>query len=142
MTEGRTFVSRTVWLAILILILLATSAGALDGPLSRTFALTDPQIEPAGDSLGDSLKVIVPGIADGGRSGTKAEAGDRVDRSPKIIGVSLFSSGLFLCSWGITSWQFEDDQCCPARNTENVLKIIVGVVLVNAGLVYLLGGAD
>lgn len=62
--------------------------------------------------------------------------------SSKILGTSLFISGVFLCSWGIASWQVEEYQCCPPRNTENVIKIVVGVVLVNAGLLYLLGGAE
>jgi hypothetical protein len=63
-------------------------------------------------------------------------------RTNKVLGSSLLVSGVFLCSWGITSWQISDYQCCPADNTDNVIKIVVGVVLLNAGLVYLLGGAD
>jgi hypothetical protein len=137
MGDSSTRIARAVRLGALALALLAGGAGAQDGPLFHTFVLGDPQIEPAGDSL----KVVVPGIAGGGGSDAE-EAGDRGSRNTKIIGCSLFSSGVFLCSWGISSWQLEEDQCCPARNTENVIKIIVGVVMVNAGLVYLLGGAD
>jgi hypothetical protein len=59
-----------------------------------------------------------------------------------IIGGSLFASGIFLCSWGITSWQTSDTQCCPPRNTENVAKIVTGIVLLNAGLIFLLEGSD
>lgn len=63
-------------------------------------------------------------------------------KNANIMGTGLFASGIFLCSWGITSWQMKEDQCCPPRNTENVIKIVVGIVLIDAGLVYLLGGAD
>jgi hypothetical protein len=63
-------------------------------------------------------------------------------RNSKIIGSSCFASGLALCSWGIASWQVREFQDCPPRNTENVIKIVVGVVLINAGLIFLLGGAD
>lgn len=138
MTGRSSSIGRAVWLAAVIFTLLAAAAGALDGPLLRTFVLADPQIEAASDSL----KVIVPGVADSGRMNEDTQASGRSGGDARIVGTSLLSSGIFLCSWGIVSWQFEDDQCCPARNTENVLKIIVGVVLVNAGLIYLLGGAD
>jgi hypothetical protein len=59
-------------------------------------------------------------------------------RTKTIVGASLFGSGIFLCSWGITSWETDDTQCCPTNNTQNVVKIVVGVLLLNAGLVYLL----
>jgi hypothetical protein len=65
-----------------------------------------------------------------------------VSRNAKIVGTTLFASGVFLCSWGITSWQRKEDQCCPTRNSENVIKITVGIVLIDAGMVYLLGGVD
>lgn len=134
---GWVHVGRVVGLAVASVALLAAYAGALDGPLLRTFVLGDPQVEPPADSI----RVIVPSFEDGGGREEMAP-GDHRSRNTKIIGCSLFSSGVFLCSWGISSWQLEEDQCCPAKNTENVLKIVVGVVLVNAGMIYLLGGAD
>jgi hypothetical protein len=63
-------------------------------------------------------------------------------RNDTIVGSSLLVSGLFLCSWGIASWEVEEYQCCPAHNTGNVVKIVAGIVLVNAGLMYLLGVQD
>jgi hypothetical protein len=63
-------------------------------------------------------------------------------RSRMIIGGTLLGSGIFLCSWGITAWEIEEYQCCPARNTGNVVKIVAGVVLINAGLIHLLGEGD
>ena len=87
-------------------------------------------------------------FADG--SGPKDEPGPRLEgsgveakgapdaRASRIIGVSLLGSGLFLCSWGISAWEVEEYQCCPAHNTGNVVKIVAGVVLINAGLIYLL----
>jgi hypothetical protein len=90
-------------------------------PVTALFALGD---KPQPDSLG------IPAARRDGR------------KNANIIGTGLFASGLFLCSWGITSWQMKDDQCCPPRNAENVIKIVVGIVLIDAGLVYLLGGAD
>jgi len=72
-----------------------------------------------------------------------AEAGRKgPSRNAKIVGTTLFATGIFLASWGITSWQRDEDQCCPPRNSENVIKITVGIVLIDAGLVYLLGGVD
>ena len=59
-------------------------------------------------------------------------------RTKTIVGTSLFGSGIFLCSWGIASWETDDTQCCPTNNTQNVIKIVVGILLLNAGLVYLL----
>ena len=73
---------------------------------------------------------------------TSAIAPKGASRNSKIIGSSCFASGLLLCSWGISSWQVREFQECPPRNTENVIKIVVGVVLINAGLIFLLGGAD
>lgn len=63
-------------------------------------------------------------------------------RSRTIIGGTLLGSGIFLCSWGVTAWEIEEYQCCPARNTGNVVKIVAGVVLINAGLIHLLGDGD
>lgn len=73
--------------------------------------------------------------------GTAAEGGDTGQedtRTARIIGISLLGSGLFLCSWGIAEWEVEEYQCCPAHNTGNIVKIVAGVVLLNAGLIYLL----
>ena len=64
------------------------------------------------------------------------------DRGNKIVGSSLVVSGLLMCSWGIASWEVEEYQCCPANNTGNVVKIVAGVMLFNAGLIYLLLGDD
>ncbi len=78
---------------------------------------------------------------------TPGEAGEggaeKADsRARTIVGASLLGSGILLCSWGITSWEVEEYQCCPARNTGNVVKIVAGVVLINAGLIYLLEVMD
>ena len=71
--------------------------------------------------------------------GSKEGSGSGEDqRNSRIIGVTLLGSGLFLCSWGISSWEVEEYQCCPAHNTGNVVKIVAGVILLNAGLIYLL----
>jgi hypothetical protein len=59
-------------------------------------------------------------------------------KAKKIVGVSLLGSGIFLCSWGITSWEVREYQCCPANNTANVIKIVAGILLLNAGLIYIL----
>lgn len=68
--------------------------------------------------------------------------GDMSGRNNRIVGTTLFASGIFLCSWGITEWEIQEYQCCPARNTGNVVKIVAGIVLINAGLMYLLGVND
>jgi hypothetical protein len=73
-----------------------------------------------------------------GEPGTPDDEGGKASRASRIIGVSLLGSGIFLCSWGIAAWEMEEYQCCPAHNTGNVLKIVAGVVLLNAGLIYLL----
>jgi hypothetical protein len=75
--------------------------------------------------------------AEGGRT----ESGPS-DRARMIIGGTLLGSGIFLCSWGITAWEVQEYQSCPARNTGNVVKIVAGIMLVNAGLIYLLGDGD
>jgi hypothetical protein len=74
---------------------------------------------------------------DGAESGQRGGGVDD-SRASKIIGVSLLGSGIFLCSWGIASWEVKEYQCCPAHNTGNIVKIVTGVVLINAGLIYLL----
>jgi hypothetical protein len=87
------------------------------------------------DSEPDSLNPNMEYLKD-------AEAGvsgdDDTNRTRTIVGTSLFGSGIFLCSWGIASWETDDTQCCPTNNTQNVIKIVVGLLLLNAGLVYLL----
>jgi hypothetical protein len=70
------------------------------------------------------------------------EAGGGDSQARKIVGTSLLGSGIFLCSWGITSWEVEEYQCCPANNTGNVVKIVAGIILINAGLIYLLEVMD
>lgn len=95
-------------------------------PVPFVFSGFDPL---GSDAPSDTVRVLVPASA------------DRHNQN-KLIGGSLFGSGLFLCSWGITSWQTSESQCCPPRNTQNILKIVVGIVLIDAGLVYLLGGFD
>jgi hypothetical protein len=79
-----------------------------------------------------------------GSDGAGADDGESsgVDRAHKIVGSSLIVSGLLMCSWGIASWEVEEYQCCPANNTGNVVKIVAGVMLFNAGLIYLLLGED
>jgi hypothetical protein len=129
---------KALGLAALTFLLLVKLAGAREAPALGGLDLSGPRLE----SPGDSLKVIVPGVGENHQADGGAGAVERRDRHGTIIGTSLFSSGVFLCSWGIASWEFDRDQCCPARNTENVIKIVVGVLLVNAGLFYLLGGAD
>ena len=115
--------------------LLAPCAAAAEGHRSHlALLLGEGDVEAAPDSL----KVLVPAKGPGdGQADERA-----VHRNSKVIGTSFFASGVFLCSWGIASWQVEEYQSCPPRNTENVIKIVVGVVLLNAGLFYLLGGAD
>jgi hypothetical protein len=84
----------------------------------------DPPVEP-----------LIGGVGDGPDERNES-------RARTIVGASLLGSGIFLCSWGITSWEVEEYQCCPARNTGNVVKIVAGVVLINAGLIYLLEVMD
>ncbi len=74
----------------------------------------------------------------GSRKGEPDGRQDRDRKRCKIAGCSLFVSGILLCSWGISSWEVEEYQCCPARNTDNVIKIVAGVLLINAGLIYLM----
>lgn len=119
----------------------AAAPGAWAADVGRTrleMMLGDRPVEAAPDSV----TVLVQGEAPGGAGDRDRSAGRRELRDNRIVGTSFFASGVFLCSWGITSWQDEEYQCCPPRNTENVIKIVVGVVLLNAGLFYLLGGAD
>ncbi len=108
----------------------AAHAGELRLPFSR-YRL--PDVSMVGES------------SDGGGKGNQVLAGAEEEdegsgTGAKIAGAIMFGSGVLLCSWGIVDWQSADTQCCPARNTENVAKIVVGVVLLNAGLVYLIAG--
>ena len=87
------------------------------------------------DSEPDSLEANMEFLKD---AEADPSGGSNGNRTRTIVGTSLFGSGIFLCSWGIASWQTDDTQCCPTNNTQNVIKIVVGVLLLNAGLVYLL----
>ena len=125
-----------VWRVIggtLLVLLIFTSAacpGELRLPFSR-YRL--PEVTELDDVDAD------PEPDGSGLSGDKEDARGS-ESGKKIAGAVMFGSGVLLCSWGIMDWQTDDTQCCPARNTENVAKIVVGVVLVNAGLVYLIAG--
>jgi hypothetical protein len=117
-------------LLVLLLDAGAAQAGELRLPFSR-YRLPD-------------LSIVGESSEDGGK-GDQVLAGEEEEdegsgTGAKIAGAIMFGSGVLLCSWGIVDWQTADTQCCPARNTENVAKIVVGVVLLNAGLVYLIAG--
>ncbi|MGD9141502.1 MAG: hypothetical protein PVJ42_08175 [bacterium] len=118
--------------AALVLLLLsagAAPAGELRLPFSRYRLPHVSQVGEVDEESDKGNQVLI---------GEEKEEGS--DTGKKIAGAVMFGSGVFLCSWGIVDWQFSDAQCCPARNTENVAKIVVGVVLINAGLVYLIAG--
>ncbi len=118
--------------ALLLALLSAGPAGAGDFrlPFPR-YRLPDvDEVQAAGE---DAEPDIV--VASGAQGGTE-ESGT----AEKVVGGIMFGSGVLLCSWGIVDWQTSESQCCPAHNTENVAKIVVGVVLINAGLVYLIAG--
>jgi hypothetical protein len=125
------------------LILILTSAAPAARPAFR--------LGPPGPAAGgfrdlarsDSTYRHIFPVRDGEGGGNADEGGaEGSGRTAKILGSSLLVSGIFLCSWGISSWQVSEYQNCPAENTDNVIKIVVGIVLVNAGLIYLLGGND
>ena len=80
-----------------------------------------------------------PGVSSAAIEGGAVEDGG-TGAGKKVAGAVMFGSGVLLCTWGIVDWETDDTQCCPAGNTENVAKIVVGVVLINAGLVYLIAG--
>jgi hypothetical protein len=82
------------------------------------------------------------GSGDDEAGGNGEGVGEAARRNNLIVGGMLLGSGVFLCSWGITAWEVEEYQCCPAHNTGNVVKIVAGVVLINAGMIYLLGAED
>ena len=125
------------WLLLVVFVISASVTAAEEGPL-----LVPPRfLDVSMDEDLDRGPIHFLGMGEG-EQGRNGERGGESSRRSKIIGTSLFTSGLFLCSWGITSWQRQEDQCCPPRNTENVMKIVVGIVLINAGLIYLIGGSD
>lgn len=128
--------SRTQKAVALTLLVLLFSAGAAPAgelrlPFSRYRLPPISQVGEVDEEAGKADRIFT-------RDKEDEEEGS--DRGKKIVGAVMFGSGVFLCSWGIVDWQFSDAQCCPARNTENVAKIVVGVVLINAGLVYLIAG--
>jgi hypothetical protein len=125
------------WLLLVVFVISASVTAAEDRPL----VIPPRFLDLSPDENFNRPLIPVLGIGEGGHDRIGEGEGESSRRS-KIIGTSLFASGLFLCSWGITSWQREEDQCCPPRNTENVMKIVVGIVLINAGLIYLIGGSD
>ncbi|MGQ9604381.1 MAG: hypothetical protein ACUVUU_09310 [bacterium] len=66
-----------------------------------------------------------------------------LERHPsRFVGYTMLASGLFLSSWGIVSWEIREYQECPPRNTDNVIKIVAGILLINAGLFYIFAGCD
>jgi hypothetical protein len=127
--RGRVGTAATYFLLVAILAMLLPVPRALAWPYGVDHSIFRTDSEP--DSLKPNPEFLKDAEAD--PSGDKDNG-----RSRKIVGTSLFGSGIFLCSWGIASWQTDDTQCCPTNNTQNVIKIVVGVLLLNAGLVYLL----
>lgn len=125
-----------LWGSILLLLCSWLPCYASEGlPAQRIFTLPDLTHQEGPRSP----RILLAGSGDDEDGGDGSGDSDRNDR---IVGSSLLVSGLFLCSWGIASWEMEEYQCCPARNTGNVIKIVAGIVLVNAGLMYLLGVHD
>jgi hypothetical protein len=119
---------------------LALAGGRPPIPIAPT--LTGRSVYGLAPPMG-TYRSLFPVRDEGDKGGNEAEDQDGPsDRSQRILGCSLLASGLFLCSWGISSWEISEYQCCPARNTYNVVKIVSGVVLLNAGLVYLLDVDD
>lgn len=92
-------------------------------------------IDPAGFEVNNRIDGIISGA---GMDTTHNHAGER----SQLVGYTMLGSGLLLCSWGIISWQIKEYQDCPPRNTDNVIKIVAGILLINAGLFYLFGGCD
>ena len=127
---GRWFVRGAMpWAMVLLLGI--SSVGAWPAGVDHSIFADDP---PEGSDEPPA------GFASGGSGENDRQEDDSTART--IVGASLLGSGIFLCSWGITSWEVEEYQCCPARNTGNVVKIVAGVVLLNAGLIYLLEVMD
>ncbi|MFZ1946253.1 MAG: hypothetical protein WAW06_01760, partial [bacterium] len=67
-------------------------------------------------SLSPVLSPVLAAPAD--TTGVLVAAGAGGQRHNRLMGCSLFGSGLFLCSWGIVSWETSESQCCPTRNTQ------------------------
>ena len=127
--RGRSHKAASYVLLVCLLGLLLPAPRALAWPYGVDHSIFYVDSEP--DSLSPNIEIPESGVAD--------PSGDpNARRAKKIVGASLFGSGIFLCSWGIASWETDDTQCCPTNNTQNVVKIVVGVLLFNAGLVYLL----
>lgn len=124
-------------LFLVYLLLPAYVAAGLPGPsISESLGKLrfEEELTPPGLRFLDSGK--------GGTDGEEEEEGSGSGRNTIIIGTTLLGSGIFLCSWGISAWEIQEYQCCPARNTGNVVKIVAGIVLINGGLMYLLGASD
>jgi len=126
---GRRLVRGLMALAMVLLLGISV-VGAWPAGVDHSIFADDPA---GGDETPEDLAPRANGDDPGWRDDSRAQ---------KIVGASLLGSGIFLCSWGITSWEVEEYQCCPARNTGNVVKIVAGVVLINAGLIYLLEVMD
>ncbi|MFC1799415.1 hypothetical protein ACFL2Z_00675 [Candidatus Eisenbacteria bacterium] len=127
--RGRVRKAAAYVLLICLLGMLLPAPLALAWPYGVDHSIFYLDSEP--DSLSPNVEFLKDGQAD--------PSGDPDNgRAKTIVGASLFGSGIFLCSWGIASWETDDTQCCPTNNTQNVIKIVVGVLLLNAGLVYLL----
>jgi hypothetical protein len=118
-----------VW--FLVGLVFASSAGAWPQGV-------DPAIFSDGTDPGSGKPEPPPQMLDPGeKQDEHGSAG-----TSRVIGISLLGTGLFLCSWGIASWEVREYQCCPAHNTGNVVKIVAGLLVLNAGLIYLLEGHE
>ena len=150
MTRGRCIPTRKAISSvslILLLVYLVVPACVDAGPprASLRLWLHAPGFDrQAGQQLDHAQDLPGLRFLDSGNDGPEGGSpeGDISRRNDLIVGTSLFVSGVFLCSWGITEWEIQEYQCCPARNTGNVVKIVAGIVLINAGLTYLLGVND
>jgi hypothetical protein len=116
-------------------------------PAYLAAGLPGPSISESIGKLRFGEELTPPGLrfldsTNGGTDGEEERGGSGPRRNTMIIGTTLLGSGIFLCSWGITAWEIQEYQCCPARNTGNVVKIVAGIVLINGGLMYLLGASD
>ncbi len=127
--RGRVCKAASSVLLVCLLGMLLPPPQALAWPYGVDHSIFYLDSEP--DSLRPNIELSQDG--EGDPSGDPEQT-----RARMIAGASLFGSGIFLCSWGITSWETDDTQCCPTNNTQNVIKIVVGVLLLNAGLIYLL----
>ena len=126
---GRVRKAASYVLLISLLGVILPAPSVLAWPYGVDHSIFELNSEP--DSLNPNMEFLKDA------EGDPPDDSDRT-RTRTIVGTSLFGSGIFLCSWGIASWETDDTQCCPTNNTQNVIKIVVGVLLFNAGLVYLL----